>query len=153
MKKMTAVQAAYIAGFMEGEGSFFISKRRKGSLSGRLSPHISVGQKKPGVLVYLQGIVGIGYVHYISRSSGFNRDPYYRYTITGHRSIKDFVRAIYSHLRSPRTRKRAWCVYQMAKLINPSGKHFTKKQYEARMKIYKIWEVTRTQKTQKRLGI
>ena len=145
MKVLTKEQAAYIAGFLEGEGSFYINRSKRKSSSGRFTsiiPRIQTGQQDATPLRYILEVTGVGHISYNPRKSDW-RNPSYRHLVTGRRHVISFVKAIYPYLKAPRTRKRARCVYQMAKLLNsPGTNHVTNRKYEARMKIYKTWKTT-----------
>ena len=145
MKKITKVQAAYIAGFLEGEGCFTINPQSSRPLSGNrvnLIPRILTSQKDLTPLTYLLQSTKVGSICYRLKN-GSPKSSIYTHQIKGRQSLMDFIRAIFPYLKSPRTKKRAWCVYQMAKLRDSKGRKIvTDKNYKSRMKIYKIWKTT-----------
>lgn len=151
MKKLTKEQAAYIAGFLEGEGCFFISCPSRRASDGKLSlqPLIRTGQKDPDPLTYILKATGLGNISYCVRDSGFSS---YTHVIYGRENIISFVKVIFPYLKSLRVKKRAWCVYRMAKLLGNRGYYITDANYEAKLKIYKIWETTRRGKRAQKVG-
>jgi hypothetical protein len=59
IKKLTEIERAYLAGFFDGEGC--VASRKEDSRS-KAGAHIqiSMSQKNPEVLIYLQGLTNIG---------------------------------------------------------------------------------------------
>lgn len=84
MKKVTRIQAAYIAGLFDGEGSIASSltwKRRRGI-------RIAISQKNPKVLQYIYQTLGVGHLH---RS---HKGIYYKYYIGKKKDVLDFIQLI-----------------------------------------------------------
>ena len=146
MRKLTRWQTTWIAGFLEGEGSFVISYQAKKLSDGRSNfrMRISTGQKDPIPLNYILKTTGIGYLNYKEKSREIGSFSYH-HQINKRQDIIDFIKAIYPYIKSPRTRKRAWCVYRMANLINCNGSNerITDDNHKSRIKIYEIWKTTR----------
>ena len=134
MRKITEAQVAYVAGFYEGEGTFCIVED---SNHKHRHPTISAGQENIEPLVYILKVMGLGRI-----TSGHS--PKYRHSVSGRQSMMDFIKMIYPYLRSRRTKKRAWCVYHFAKLLNEHGRNngVTGKNLESRNGIYKTWKTT-----------
>ena len=139
--KLTAFQLGYIVGFLEGEGSFILFKNK-----GRYTSRIATSQKDPKPLLYVQKLIG-GYIRYEPRK-GSEKSPTYQHDIFDQQTIKKIIQVIYPYLISPRTRKRAWCVYRMATLKNKTGGKIilSKENLAERKRVYKIWETTRRPK-------
>jgi hypothetical protein len=76
MKTLTVEQAAYIAGFLDGEG-YFACRYREGAVVGRYYAHyvITVCQKRPAVLYWMIEVTGVGRVGKRKRSDGSPLSP------------------------------------------------------------------------------
>ena len=85
MNKISETEAAYIAGFFDGEGSIHPDP------GGSLRVVISICQKKPEPLLRIQQILGIGrVVQHNSKRWGVS----YRYKISSRKQSEDFIHAI-----------------------------------------------------------
>jgi len=82
----------YIAGFFDGEGC--ICSRLNG---GNPQIHITIAQKDPFILKYIQNCFGFGKVMKII--SGINKSEYWRYKICSASQVYSFLRLIIPYLR------------------------------------------------------
>lgn len=132
IKRITQEQKAYVAGFIEGEGSFVLAKSRAHD------PRISTGQKNKAPLVYIQGLFG-GTIHYRPKTNA------YLHRLLKSEDLITTVKSIYPYLISSRAKRRAWCIYKMAKLLGKRGiKHrISSSEQEQREEIYRVWNSTR----------
>ena len=147
MRKLTDGQIGYIAGFYEGEGCFAIinvtREKSNGDLRHHLRPFVGATQRDPIPLLYILETTGLGNVRY-RKGNPPSGNPSYRHGCVSRSEILDFIKLIYPYLKSPRTRKRAWCVYHLTKLLNNRTEFpVTKENQQSRARIYKIWGTTR----------
>ncbi len=95
MNKLSSVQRAYIAGFLDADGSIYVklTKNTTYKYQFQISPYIvfyqSLSSKK--ALTELQKITGIGYLR--KRNDGIEE-----YIIGDVKSIKDFLKTIKKYL-------------------------------------------------------
>lgn len=60
LRKLTPEQAAYIAGFLDGEGTIGVKRPCKGMPYCKV--YITISQKTPEVLRWIKKVTGLGYV-------------------------------------------------------------------------------------------
>lgn len=140
MRKISDEQAAYIAGFLEGEGSFGIDNPED-----RWRARVTVGQKSPQVLNYVREVTGLGYVRktipHVRNAWGTERSPTYYWVLNHRKEVRPFIRRMLPYLINKRTRLRAKCVLHMVGLRIKYGRGHPKKIKEAK-KLYRIFETT-----------
>ena len=97
---MNSDTAAYIAGFMDGEGTFTIARRRavSGPSHWLYQPNISVAQTDQGIVDWLAENIGVPSMRTWRRKSGNARDAL-QLMITGCGHIIDFSTQLLPYLR------------------------------------------------------
>jgi len=78
----------YIAGFFDGDGCICLSKVTRGKINVR--PFITIGQRNPEVLYYIQSALKMGRI-FKSMSKGFKRDVQYTWSISSWKEAHIFV--------------------------------------------------------------
>ena len=139
MNEITNEQAAYIAGFLEGEGSFIIT-----CPNGNFQPKVVTAQKLPKVLNFMQAITGIGKMVYRPARKGKSSIHFWR--VASKEEVMDLIRRVYPYFIAPRTKKRAWCVFRSMELRGSmlSGRpHISNRNTEKRQELYETWNTTR----------
>jgi len=146
MKKISDEQAAYLAGFLEGEGCFFVANPRK-----QRNALVSVNQKSPEVLHYIQEITGVGHIERRIRSPRppssweVGGNPIYFWRTHKQKEVIPFIRRILPYLINKRTRKRAKCVLYLLRSrvkYNRNGRKNLPRKVEREARLYKIFETT-----------
>lgn len=118
MKKISQTNAAYIAGFFDGEGCICTVGSSKCHLS------ISIGQKFPNILYHIYKIIKLGRVrkhnHYTRPHTTYNL------TITNRKQVKNFINLIlpYSLIK----KKQLEIGIKLITLVKNSGIHLTKEE-------------------------
>lgn len=113
MKRISKTNAAYIAGFFDGEGCVGVYRLKSGCF--RIA--VTIAQKKPAVLYYIQRIMGIGNVYKTGKA--------YRFSVVNKRDVISFINLIL--LFSSVKRKQLELALQFLNLIGTPGIHITKK--------------------------
>jgi hypothetical protein len=87
---LTVVQAAYIAGLMDGEGTITLSKRHRNEHRQLV---ISISNNEKCLLDYVISVAGIGVISKKSdiRSKNIN----YSYTVTNRQALGKFCKSVY----------------------------------------------------------
>lgn len=144
MRSISSEQAALLAGFLEADGSFIISSMRKKYYGVR----IAVTQKERTTLATLERMVSIGYITKMS-PHGVSINPQYRWIINNSQDIISLIQKIWPHLFTSRTKKRAWCVYQIAKIKSENnGRKYSLLRSIEMDRINEFYQLTRTHKSQ-----
>lgn len=134
MKTYLKTDLAYAAGFIDGEGCFYVGFRR-GVRGRRCFPcTVTVAQTERDSLQRLQGLFG-GKV-YEAKTTGFSKRPVWTWSIYG-TDADTMVRLIMPYLRGKRAQ--AIVYMQMRQLINanPMGKRITDTDLEVRLGLVK----------------
>lgn len=134
MRDITNEQAAYIAGFLEGEGSFFISEQHH-------QPVISTGQKELRILRYIESLTKVGTISYRPKLKAY----YWR--ISNKEELISLIERILPFFVGKRSAKRASCVLEMSKLrrqrsINQYRMASSRNLFQ-RTRVYADWTKTR----------
>jgi len=91
MKKLTTSQKAYLAGFLDGDGSVYVRLRRNDTYhyGYQVAPYIVFYQKKDylGDLEKIKEVIGVGYIR-------IRKDGIVEYTIGDRKSLIEFAKAI-----------------------------------------------------------
>jgi len=120
MKKVTETQAAYIAGFFDGEGHVSSSRGRT---------RIGLSQKNSRALRYLQQILGVGYV-YKSRKWD------HRYRIYVKEEVLAFIQLVQPYCIVKKEKLRIG--YRLALLTQkPGTNRLTSTSYQLRFRLAK----------------
>ena len=141
MKEITNEQIAYLAGFLEGEGSFCITRPHNS-----YRPLVRVGQKTPKVLIFLQETSGVGKIRRTIRFRKGKYSAFYSWDVEKREDLVDLISKIYPYLVSTRTKRRAWCVLRSAKIrgnFKGSRPRISRENLSERGRLYEIWSTTR----------
>ena len=150
MMRVSVAQRAYIAGFIEGEGSFCLTRpmRKKQGVPQyhyQIRPSISVSQKNKRPLEFIQKIYG-GRIRYV-KHTGVNATFLWFYDLRTRQGILRLITDIYPFLIASRTRYRAACVYKLAQLLGVGkylgNQRLPQENLDKREKIYSLWSRSR----------
>jgi hypothetical protein len=132
VNKVTETQAAYIAGFFDGEGCIHISltRGRHSHCRYRCCLYITIGQKRPAVLYWIQKTLGYGLIQ--------NKGPRcgYQWRLqNGRRGRLHFINTIlpYTHVKT----KELKTGLQFLKTVSYIGCRISNKDYQLRLKLRK----------------
>ena len=117
MKKISKTDAAYIAGFFDGEGCVSMGSSSK-------HPSISITQKFPNVLHHIYQIVKLGRVrkHYQYTRSTLT----HHLTITNRKQMRNFINLILPHILVKK--RQLEITIKLLNLTKNSGIHLTEKE-------------------------
>jgi len=105
IKKVSKVDAAYIAGFFDGEGCVSISHRKKyRKNTPRTHLAIRMSQAFPNILYHIQKILGVGRVHKSKHIGTLNYKSVYKNTFSVY-SIKNQLEFLQTILPYSKTKK------------------------------------------------
>lgn len=121
IKNLTAVQRAYIAGIVDGEGHLAISKGPARKKNGERSPYYlcycKIGSTDPNLLIWIQEVTGYGTIYREGRFSFDNptRKPFYTWHISN-TQLDNLLGQIYDYLIIKK--HQADLILKMRKTIN-----------------------------------
>lgn len=98
---LTSKDWAYIAGFMDADGCFYINRSEKGCVNPQYMGGTSCSNTNPLVPKWLRGILGGGCYHASGR--GENHKDQYRWQLTGQKAIP-FLKSVIPFLRMKQER-------------------------------------------------
>jgi hypothetical protein len=102
IRRMTSEETAWVAGLLEGEGSF--SRKKAITTAGRVLyyPQVSCGSTDEDVIEKLARIVGAGRTYYRAREEEQNWKPVWEWYLRKTRLAVELCVAIWPHLSSRR---------------------------------------------------
>ncbi len=109
----------YFAGFVDGEGSFNLSFRRRADckLPWKVSLCLNVSQKDRSILAHLQGILGCGTIRYKS-------DEVWFFEVNDLRSIRENVIPFFDRFRFlSAKKKRDFAIFRRMATLMAEGAH------------------------------
>ena len=100
MKRITEIDKAYIAGFVDGEGSvgYYNAARTYKHRPGYFHASINVCNTDPRVIFWLQEVTGIGSSR-VTRFKDGNRRTAYQWQLANKQDVVDFLSTIRPYLR------------------------------------------------------
>lgn len=101
MRDLTPIEASYIAGFFDGEGSIFIAKTKDKNGLEVFYDCISITNTNFEILCFISDTSGVGNVNVHQKQKGKNRASWV-WRLYGHEA-QSFLRAILPYLKVKRT--------------------------------------------------
>lgn len=86
MNKISDIDAAYIAGIIDGEGTIAVNRRKPDKRNGpfyNYTPRIRVAMTSKNLVLWLQGVTGLGGVSYYKARNSKYLDQW-EWNVTGH---------------------------------------------------------------------
>ena len=98
MNHFTPVQAAYLAGIVDGEGCIFVSRYdRKDGRQTEYGLIVSIAQSNLAFIDYLHDLIGAGFTREVKNKTAAHHMDRYDLRITG-KQAGEFLQAILPHL-------------------------------------------------------
>ena len=134
VKILSEVEAAYIAGMIDGDGCLYIGPQKNSSDSYRIVVKVTCKEKL--ILDWLYEHTGVGNVYVHKAYSPHQHDAtYYEYRITSHKDVVDLVERIYPYTVTKK--RRCELMYHLGKhMQNRLSGRLTDKEREWRTAIY-----------------
>jgi len=126
VKTLNAIEAAYIAGLIDGEGTITLSRRNRNKKRGLV---VSISNTEKDILNYVQDTVGAGKITN-KRTTSSNHTPSYAFNIANRQAL-GLLRYIAPFLQSHKA-KRASLVLQDYVRLTPRNGRYTHDQIQER---------------------
>lgn len=125
-RKLKTIEAAYIAGLIDGEGTITLSREHKGE-NRRLV--VSISNTELSILRFVKEVAGVGKITR-KRTYSHKHTPSYAYKVTN-RQVLSLLEQIMVHMQSYK-RKRAALALKEYVLVTPRNGRYSSKQRRVR---------------------
>lgn len=131
VNELKPIDAAYLAGLMDGEGSIMLTKRRKAALFP--SPAITVPSTSYSLVKIFKDLIGTGTIIQKKKYKEYHKQSYV-YSVGSATQCLDFCRQILPYLREELKWKRAKKLLSEWEILTPRNGKYTQVQMTRKQK-------------------
>jgi hypothetical protein len=126
INRLTASEAAYIAGIIDGEGTVTLTRTHRGE---NRRPIVSISSTELPLLQYVRGVIGAGRITRKARARA-HHSPSFAYCLSSQQALS-LLRRVSRYLRTYKS-ERAHLLLAEYRRVTPRNGRYTAKQHAAK---------------------